>query len=215
MSDQNIEQLEKVNYLHLITNPVQFFKNIQGDYTENLLALVIWTVGISGTITRLDKQIAKYSISSSNSFLNSLLSDGWIKVWIFILVIGIVSGIISYYLNGLLFGIRLLWSKSNSYTYQDVRKKTVFLMQIEVLPHILLLIIVSLIFNNYFDYYQNSSWESTLIIPFLIIRWKNSYLIARDIYGANKKRSFFWFFLLPLIFSIVGFIVLILSLMVV
>ncbi|GAA5214068.1 YIP1 family protein [Corallincola platygyrae] len=190
------------NIHRLFFQPSKFFSDIQRLQSTGLIYVSLLFFGMSNIISRVDSQLIKSDLgaaSNSNDFMLSIASEGWFKFWALVTVLGAISGFFTWLIGGWFFNLRLSWSGAKEFEKEDGRTVFLFSNMVEFLPHIISVVIFTLVYSDYFTYFKaDELWSAILFIfPFwsVVVCYKG----IRANFDVVRWRAMIWFVVLPLV----------------
>lgn len=178
---------------------------------------VIWILGISAQIDRIDTEIMRHEIDDTRStwrFIEPLVSETWTVFWLYCLVGGIIGGALYYWIAGWWYGLRVRWSGAGEdFDKQLARRVYCWSSMILAMPHVVLTIGFTFFFPNYLAAYHSGETIS-LILPIMMF-WSVavSYTGVTESFSLTPWKARLWFLVFPALFHlfVLGFIIFLLT----
>jgi hypothetical protein len=160
--------------------------------------IVVWLVGMAAALDRIDWNITRMNLGSSNLNMTLDLAESWSALWIFVVVFGVLSGGIGWLVGGWWYRLRLEWSGARDPDPREARLVWAYAGLISALPSILLLLLDTFRYEDYL-----ASWEAAdlfSLIPALALFWSVyvSYRGATTRFALKPWPAGIWFLALPL-----------------
>ncbi len=190
--------------IDLYTRPRQFFSGHLNIGATKILLPVIWVLGISAQLDRVDTEIMRHEMDQTRAswtIIEPLITESWIAFWAFCLLVGIFSGALVYWIGGWWYRMRLYWSGAN----RDIDKQLpryvyCWSSLILALPYVLLTIGFTFAFPNYLAAYNSDEMFSLVLIIMMFWSVGVSFVGATENFSLTKWKARLWFLILPTVF---------------
>lgn len=196
-------------WYYLFLKPKYFLTTYLSENTSRpvvySIAIIVYIFGFG--INRATKQFEGSYFASSD--LISFIIE-WTQYWVLALFIGTIIGLIAYFLGGLLYNLRVIWSKGRS----DNKKSRQIFLYSGAIPSILIIAIKLATMLSGIMPKGGFSLEYNILLTILLLAHHYymiyiRYLGAITLMNTDVKRSKFWFIGLPvLIYTIIYAIIL-------
>jgi len=193
--------------LDLFTRPRVFFAaNIDLGESKFLIP-VVWVLGISAQMDRVDTEIFRSEMGESRALwdlLEPLINGPWHWFWLFCLGLGMLSGAIIYWIGGWWYRVRLRFSGAPEETETAAPRHVYCWSSLVVaLPYVLLVIGYTVAYPSYAAAYHSGELVSS-VLPLLIF-WSVvvSYVGATTRFSLSGWKPRLWFLILPALFYLV------------
>jgi len=183
--------------------PSRFFAADNLDWAP-YYRIAAWLIGISGAIDRIDKNLMRADLGDPRPG-QEMMTESWFGFWSIVLLSGILGGYLIWLVGGWWYRVRLIWSGALQADKRAARLVYIYAALVGALPNLLIVVIASLLFENYAAYWASDEvWSSLLIIfPFwgIVVSYKG----AMTTFEVRKGRAQWWFLWFPICLYIVFF----------
>lgn len=186
---------------NLFVQPGRFFSSVPTLGAWPYLHLVVWSLGITNAMSRVDKLMVKQDLGKTGDAWEQIghLFMAWYLYWPFILVIGVIMGWIMWWVGGWWYRLRIQWSGASNPDPKLARIIYVYTDFIANGPIILWVIVQTVIYDNY-----REAWNQDQVAYFLgiFLAWSivSSYRAVRDQFSVSKRKAIVWFLVVPSVF---------------
>ncbi|MEM7125815.1 MAG: YIP1 family protein [Chloroflexota bacterium] len=204
-----------MNPLHLFFQPRRFFNNEKLFGAKNIPALAAICYSLARVLNRVDRQLTQADMGGRNSQADMMselaLFDSWLDFWPFILLIAAIGSPLIWWIGGWWYSLRIRWSDVPERDGRKARVVYVYSALIESVPVILVAVIHSFVYANYYEsWVSDSLWEALLLVfPFwaLVV----SYIGVRTVFPVTIWKARLWFLIVPCLLYTVGLVLLIVA----
>lgn len=190
------------NLLNLYLRPSYFFSNHSWLSRRYEIILVAWLAGVIAVQNRIDANLAKFGASAGPPVISKApeISDAWLLYFSFSLIVGMVSAAILWFIAGWWYHARLELSGAEDVPIGHARAAYQYQNLVQTLPSLVFVIVVSLQYSNYFEYWREDSGASaTILLVFSYWSCWTSYR-ASCTFSVSKWKARVWFLILPALF---------------
>jgi hypothetical protein len=157
---------------------------------------------------RIDNKMMKAELGKSRSSWEAFgpwLTESWTHYWAFMLCIGLISGLFLWYFGGWWYRLRLKWSGATDIEKTIPRAIYIYQNFVAAVPIIIVTIIQTFVFSNYYEaWVADESWSSVAII-FIFWSCITSYIAASTLFNLTKWKARLWFLILPISIYCIAF----------
>lgn len=169
---------------------------------------VVWIVGVSGLLGRIDTEITRGEFGGprlSWDVIEPLVTGSWVVFWVFALVGGIVSGALIYLVGGWWYRVRVKWSGSARHVDKRLpRYVYCWSSLIAALPFALLVAGFTFAYPNYLVAYHSENVFSLVLAVAIFWSVGVSYVGVTESFSLSLRKARIWFLFLPTLFYLVG-----------
>lgn len=196
------------NFHLLLFKPSLFFKDLDLLNVPILVYISLWLIGMSNAVDRIDQKLMKSDLgtaTSSNQSMLDAISGGWLVFFLIVTGIGALGAFFVWLIGGWFYNLRLSWSGAGDFDKVNGRLIYVFSSLVTVIPHIIVLLISAILYQDYVDvFYADEYWSSLIIIfPFWSIYVSYKAILAN--FTVVKWKTMLWFVILPILFYSLAF----------
>ena len=170
------------------------------------LAITCWIIGTSIAITRLEQQLIRAELGTSNLNLNLFeLILQWHIFWPLALALGLLGGWVFWFIGGWWFRLRIKFSGAPNPDPRMSRLVMVYAGLVSAIPHLAFVLWWTLIFENYLTAYAQD-FVLTLVLYSLSF-WElfSAYRGVRTLFAVDRWRARLWFIILPALLYLTTF----------
>ena len=189
------------NVLKLFLRPGEFFSGRLALEEPVNYFIVAWIVGIAGAVGRFDQQLLRPEPKQ----LFVLVSKSWILFWLFVLVAGAIGSVGIWWIGGWWYHVRIRWSGCKEPDKTLARLVYIYSSLVQAGPSVLLTLIWTFYFANYYEAFGADELVSVVILIFPFWSIACSYIGVRTRFEVETWKAFIWFVILPAIVFIVAF----------
>jgi len=192
----------------LYFQPAQFFApERQLDEWPTVL-YVMWAVGVVASLDRMEAQVVRGELAPGTPGFPPSLANSWLLAWILLLVVGGLSGLLLWIVGGWWYRVRLRWAGTQAVDSHEARLTYAFVKLVAALPTLFVLALATVRYPNFLAAAQTTSVLDILPPVFIVWGLVVSYVAVRARFQIGTGGAFVWFLLLPVVFYIVGFVLL-------
>ena len=195
MLDRFRASRDKLGYsiVDLAIRPERFFRELLRTNPYHLPFFLIWFVGITGAVERLDTRIAMMQ-----AFGNALPEKAaqWSVLWPGFLVAGLIGGAIAWLIWGWWFRTRLELCGVVDADKREARLVWIYSRSVYTVPSVGWLIAVTAIYDDYQAAWNAAPWNFTLVGLYFWSIWVG-YRGATSRFPVKKAPALWWFLILP------------------
>jgi ABC-type glycerol-3-phosphate transport system permease component len=211
------DQLNVKSMLNLYFKPTKFFSSQIALGKTKYLLFIVWIVGISGSIDRIDEKLLQAEVGNRAS-LDSMLSrivDSWLSFWPFVLLVGAVGGYLLYLGAGWWYNVRLYWSGAKNHDKFSGRVVYLYSSFIVAFPSIVYVLISMFVYSSYREAFNSDKIFSSLLLIFSFWSVIVSYKAVKTTFNVVNSKARIWFLILPILIYVLflGIFAIIMALM--
>ncbi len=194
----------------LYFNPLRFFSDTVALGYKPLLPFVVWVVGMSDVIDRIDSELLKQDVSQRRSLTEvyGTLTGSWLWYWGAVALLGILGGLAAYYIGSWWYNKRLHMCGSTEHKKGSADLVYIYTSFIFCLPIVLYTLMQTFFYPDYATAYNADDMLSfvgilLLIFPFWAV--VNSYRTVAEFFAVDRKKAKLWFLILPIAIYVIAF----------
>jgi len=196
MLDRFRASRDKLGYgiVDLAIRPERFFRELLKTNPYHLPFVLVWVVGISLAIAKLDTRVAM-----QQAFGRSLPEQDvqWMTLWPGFLVAGLIGGSLAWLIWGWWFRMRLRFCGVVDSDKREARLVWVYSRAVHAVPSVVWLILVTAIYDDYQAASNAARWGLTQIGLYFWSIWVG-YRGATSWFPVKRTPALWWFLILPL-----------------
>lgn len=203
--------LSPVGLFYLFCKPYKFFSNTASlDHLPELI-LVVWVLGLTGAMDRIDRAIMQSKLGSASSgwrdFSPWLLSS-WAHYWTVVVMGGTIGCALAWMIGGWWYKTRIRWSGANDVDSSLARRVYVYQAFVVSAPMMLITLLQTVLFSNYDEAWESQDTWTKCIVIFLFWSCWTSYMGVVTVFPVKKWKAGIWFLAIPVVLYMgtVGFL---------
>ena len=173
---------------------------------QSYLALACCSIGTSLAITRLEQQLIKAELGTSNLNLNLFeLILAWHIFWPVALALGLLGGWLVWFVGGWWFRLRINFSGDSNPDPRMSRMVMVYAGLVSAVPHLAFVMWWTLIYENYLTAYAQDFFLTVVLFSLSFWELFSAYRGVRTLFPVDKWRARLWFIILPALLYLTTF----------
>ncbi len=198
-NNEIIKPFQLSNLFRLFFQPKKFFAQ-STIYHHKSIIFAAYLIGIVGVMDRVDQKLLSAETGGIRLLIH-WVTTSWLSYWLWVLGIGVISAVIVWLIQGWWYKKRLQFSGAKEADPQLARHVYVLQSLVLVLPIIITTAIQTVLYPNYLDAYNYSTFLGFIPVPFLFLSCWVSYRGATQVFKTNGWAKF-WFLGLPILFYV-------------
>jgi hypothetical protein len=189
--------------ISLFFRPSSFFSTQLALGKYPYVIIVTWCYGISNIIERIDNELFREEMGNARIVWDEIglpITESWINFWVLVLVTGAVSALFIWWIGGWWYGLRLRWSGAREPDQKLARLLFVYSSFVYTGPSVLLVLVSTLLYENYLQAYSSDSLYPSLLIVFPFWSIITSYKGVHTLFKVSTWMSLIWFLILPFLY---------------
>jgi hypothetical protein len=161
------------------------------------VTFVAYVIGVAGMLARLTTLLSR----SPGELVHNLTAN-WTGTWLFVLCGAVINAAIRWYALGWWYAKRVQWSGGKDADLPLARSVWAYQNLVYALPHVLVMIAATFVFESYAAFVNGRSFVFGLIVQ-LSLFWSclTAYVGATTAFpDVSRARAAIWFIVLPLVF---------------
>lgn len=183
-----------------------FFSPAAALGNQGYLAIACWLVGTSVAITRLEQQLVKAELGTTDINLNLFeLVLKWSVFWPLVLSLGLVAGWLFWFIGGWWFRLRIKFSGAPNPDPRMSRLVMVYAGLVSAIPHLAFVMWWTLLYENYLIAYAQGLFLTVVLFAFSFWELFSAYRGVRTLFSVDRWRARLWFIILPTLLYLATF----------
>lgn len=173
---------------------------------QSAIAIACWMIGTSIAITRLEQELIKAELGTSNLNLNLFeLILAWPVFWPVALALGLLAGWVLWFIGGWWFRLRIKFSGDSNPDPRMSRLVMVYAGLVSAVPHLAFVAWWTLIYENYLIAYAQDLFLTVILFSLSFWELFSAYRGVRMFFSVDKWRARLWFIVLPALLYLTTF----------
>lgn len=183
-----------------------FFSPTAALGNQGYLAIACWLMGTSIAITRLEQQLVKAELGTTDINLNLFeLVLKWSVFWPLVLSLGLVAGWLFWFIGGWWFRLRIKFSGAPNPDPRMSRLVMVYSGLVSAIPHLAFVMWWTLLYENYLIAYAQGIFLTVVLFAFSFLELFSAYRGVRMLFSVDRWRARLWFIILPALLYLATF----------
>ncbi|MDX1616164.1 MAG: YIP1 family protein [Candidatus Promineifilaceae bacterium] len=202
--------------IQLFVQPVRFFTGHPDLEKRANLVLAMWIVGIARVADEITELADRAELGLPRpgwDQVGPIVTESWLGFWATALVAGVVSGLFLYWIGGWWFKVRLRFAGASDPAAKRARVAYAYSSFVYAGAAVLLLLGETLLYVDFAAARSNSVIGLILFPVFTIWSYVIGYKAAITLFDLSLWKARFWFFILPLLVIVVGYMLLVVAML--